>query len=89
MPGGIPATLAPGEAVFYDPKILHCGMYDPKSKRRTLHGAHLDCQADISQAGGVLQHFKPCGMYYAELEFLSTLLVNNPCAKRMVGRVVN
>ncbi|KAI9629933.1 hypothetical protein KEM48_012464 [Puccinia striiformis f. sp. tritici PST-130] len=69
MPGGIPATLAPGEAVFYDPEILHRGTYDPKSKRRTLHGAHLDCRADISRAGGLLQHFKPCGMYYANRSF--------------------
>ncbi|POW07664.1 hypothetical protein PSTT_08069 [Puccinia striiformis] len=89
MPGGIPATLAPGEAVFYDPEILHRGTYDPKSKRRTLHGAHLDCRADISRAGGLLQHFKPCGMYYAEPEFLRTLPVDNPCAKRMVDRVVD
>ncbi|POW22202.1 hypothetical protein PSHT_01542 [Puccinia striiformis] len=89
MPGGIPATLAPGEAVFYDPEILHRGTYDPKSKRRTLHGAHLDCRADISRAGGLLQHFKPCGMYYAQPEFLRTLPVDNPCAKRMVDRVVD
>ncbi|OAV96764.1 hypothetical protein PTTG_04384 [Puccinia triticina 1-1 BBBD Race 1] len=84
MPNEVCAALAPGEAVFYDPEILHRGTYNPTSKRRTLHGAHLDGRADISRAGGFLQHFKPCGMYYADPMFLSTLPVDSPCAKQMV-----
>ncbi|EFP87088.1 hypothetical protein PGT21_013012 [Puccinia graminis f. sp. tritici] len=89
MPNEICAALAPGEAVFYDPEILHRGTYDPRSKRRTLHGAHLDGRADISRAAGFLQHFKPCGMYYAEPGFLSTLPADSPCGKQMVKQAVD
>ncbi|PLW43695.1 hypothetical protein PCASD_08297 [Puccinia coronata f. sp. avenae] len=89
MPNGICAALAPGEAVFYDPEILHRGAYDPHHKRRTLHGAHPDGRADISQAAGLLQHFKPSGMYFADPAFINTLPPDSPCAHRMVHRIVD
>ncbi|KNZ62058.1 hypothetical protein VP01_1319g4 [Puccinia sorghi] len=89
MPNGICAALAAGEAVFYDPEILHRGAYDPQAKRRTLHGAHSDRRADISRAAGFLQHFTPCGMYFADPAFLTTLPPDDPCAHKMVNRTVD
>lgn len=87
MPGEICASLAPGDAVFYDPQILHRGTYDPNSIRRTLHGAHLDARADVSQSCGILQHFQPCGMFYDDPIFLNTLPGDN-CSRNMANRMV-
>lgn len=38
MPGAVPVRLAPGEAVFYNNNLIHCGRADDATAaRRTLH----------------------------------------------------
>jgi len=56
MPGSIRVTLAPGETVFYNSNILHCGTYTSRKPRATLHACMGSTQGGSSRARNVLQH---------------------------------
>ncbi|KAG2362997.1 hypothetical protein BDR07DRAFT_1357022 [Suillus spraguei] len=56
MPGAIQVTLKPGETVFYNNNILHCGAYNSKQRRATLHGCMGDIRGGSTRAKNVLQH---------------------------------
>lgn len=73
MPGSVRVRLEPGDAVFYDAQILHRATYVAKTKRRTLHGAHLDPRSSINRGGGIVQHFDRIGFYFAEADFWKSL----------------
>ncbi|KAG1796384.1 uncharacterized protein HD556DRAFT_1441686 [Suillus plorans] len=56
MPGAIQVTLQPGETVIYNNNILHCGAYNSKQRRATLHGCMGDIRGGSTRAKNVLQH---------------------------------
>lgn len=56
MPGAIQVTLQPGETAFYNSNILHCGAYNSKQRRATLHGCMGDTRGGSTRAKNVLQH---------------------------------
>jgi len=56
MPGAIQVTLQPGQTVFYNSNILHCGAYNSKQHRATLHGCMGDTRGGSTRARNVLQH---------------------------------
>ncbi|PCH34658.1 hypothetical protein WOLCODRAFT_139489 [Wolfiporia cocos MD-104 SS10] len=56
MPGAVHVTLKPGETVFYNNNILHCGTYDPAATRATLHASMGDTRGGATRARNVLQH---------------------------------
>lgn len=56
MPGAIQITLQPGETAFYNNNILHCGAYNSKKRRATLHGCMGDTRGGSTRAKNVLQH---------------------------------
>ncbi|KAF9476138.1 hypothetical protein BDN70DRAFT_995886 [Pholiota conissans] len=56
MPGSICLVLQPGETVFYNNNILHCGAYNSKQPRATLHGCMGDIKAGVTRARNILQH---------------------------------
>jgi len=56
MPGATRVTLQAGETVFYNSNILHCGIYDSKVPRATLHACMGDTRGVSSRARNVLQH---------------------------------
>ncbi|MBW0506858.1 hypothetical protein O181_046573 [Austropuccinia psidii MF-1] len=89
MPNQLCVDLAPGDAVFYDPEILHRGTYNKRLKRRTLHGLHHDYRADIFQSRGILQHFECCGIFYADPTFQASLPIENLTSKKMVERMID
>ncbi|KAF7795925.1 hypothetical protein EIP86_007092 [Pleurotus ostreatoroseus] len=56
MPGAIKVTLQPGETVFYNSNILHCGAYTSKAPRATLHACIGSVRGGSARARNVLQH---------------------------------
>ncbi|THH13151.1 hypothetical protein EW146_g7029 [Bondarzewia mesenterica] len=56
MPGVLQVTLHPGDTVFYNNNILHCGKYSEKAKRATLHASMGDTRGGATRARNVLQH---------------------------------
>jgi len=56
MPEAIQVTLQPGQTVFYNSNILHCGAYNSKQRRATLHGCMGDTRGGSTRARNVLQH---------------------------------
>jgi hypothetical protein len=48
-------TIA-GETVFYNSNILHCGVYDSKHKRATLHACMGSIHGGNTRARNILQH---------------------------------
>jgi hypothetical protein len=45
-----------GQTVFYNSNILHCGAYNSKQRRATLHGCMGDTRGGSTRARNVLQH---------------------------------
>ncbi|TFK35031.1 hypothetical protein BDQ12DRAFT_612294 [Crucibulum laeve] len=56
MPGSICVRLQPGETVFYNSNILHCGTYNCLEKRATLHACMGDARGGSTRARNILQH---------------------------------
>jgi len=56
MPGAICVNLQPGETVFYNNNILHCGAYNSKARRATLHATMGDTRGGGTRARNILQH---------------------------------
>ncbi|THH33192.1 hypothetical protein EUX98_g1013 [Antrodiella citrinella] len=56
MPGSIKVTLQPGETVFYNSNIVHCGTYTHTRPRATLHACIGSTQGGASRARNILQH---------------------------------
>ncbi|KAG0150761.1 hypothetical protein CROQUDRAFT_668377 [Cronartium quercuum f. sp. fusiforme G11] len=92
MPGSVNVKLEAGDIVFYDAQILHRASYDTNSKRRTLHGAHLDANTDIeSSGGGIIQHFDKVKLFFQEDRFDESLrgIEGETEARKMVQRFVD
>ena len=51
-----PPDILAGETVFYNSNILHCGVYNSKQHRATLHGCMGDTRGGSTRARNVLQH---------------------------------
>jgi len=51
-----PPDIVAGETVFYNSNILHCGAYNSKQRRATLHGCMGDTRGGSTRARNVLQH---------------------------------
>ncbi|VDC04520.1 unnamed protein product [Peniophora sp. CBMAI 1063] len=82
MPGAIQVTLHPGDTVFYNNNILHCGAYNPSRKRATLHASMGDTRGGSARARNVLQH----GLEWMQSdEFKATL---DDKGKEMLDRLI-
>ncbi|KAI5856714.1 phytanoyl-CoA dioxygenase [Durotheca rogersii] len=56
LPGQLPVRLDAGDVVFYDNNILHCGRYDARRERLSLHGSVGHVAGGRLRARNVLQH---------------------------------
>ncbi|EIN04435.1 hypothetical protein PUNSTDRAFT_146419 [Punctularia strigosozonata HHB-11173 SS5] len=82
MPGAVQVVLQPGETVFYNNNILHCGTYKSHERRATLHACMGDTRGGSTRARNILQH----GLrWMKEDAFRATL---NPRGNAMLERLL-
>ncbi|KAH7916096.1 hypothetical protein BJ138DRAFT_1140184 [Hygrophoropsis aurantiaca] len=84
MPGAIQVTLQPGDTVIYNSNILHCGAYNSKHQRATLHGCMGDANGGSTRARNVLQH----GLEWMQGDDFRQTLVNNPRGNKMLDLLI-